>query len=479
MALAAQALIERPVPYDLSAEEAVLGSLLLDRDAIIKIAPFLRPEDFYREAHGWIYAAVLDLYARREPPDPVTLSSELERTGRLQNIGGSSYLISLVNRTPTSVHIEYYAHIVERTAVLRRLISVGGEIAALGYSEEQEVTTVLDKAESMLFAVSQRTNTTEFVSIEQVLNEYYERIENIQHHPGSVVGVPTGFHDMDEVTGGLQPSDMIILAARPGTGKCLPGHTLLDDPLTGERVTLKDYYERKLGTVLGLSQVGRVRYAAISHWIDSGVKPTYRVRTHLGREVEVTGHHPFLTVNGWVPLHDLKVGDYIAVPRTLPAFGRDSSMSMERVRLMAYFIAEGCLTHTSPRFTNADPVLVADFKRCVTQEFPSCEVRLQAGSTIDYRVTQPYKNGSRRGVPNPLTVWLRELGLWGKSAHHKAFPACVWKWDRQRLAQFLQTLMSCDGSIYSNHNAGPCIEFSVASKQLALDVTHALLRFGI
>ena len=219
MALATQALIERPVPYDLSAEEAVLGSLLLDRDAIIKIASFLRPEDFYREAHGWIFAAVLDLYARREPPDPVTLSAELERMGRLQNIGGSSYLVGLVNRTPTSVHIEYYAHIVERTAVLRRLISVGGDIAALGYSEDQEVSSVLDKAESMLFAVSQRTSTQDFVSIEQVLNEYYERIENIQHNPGAVAGVPTGFHDMDEVTGGLQPSDMIILAARPGTGK--------------------------------------------------------------------------------------------------------------------------------------------------------------------------------------------------------------------------------------------------------------------
>lgn len=219
MAMATQEMLARPVPYDLAAEEAVLGSLLLDRDAIIKIAPFLRPEDFYREANGWVYAAILDLYTRREPPDPVTLSAELERSGRLQNIGGSSYLVGLVNRTPTSVHVEYYAHIVERSSVLRRLISAGGEIAALGYSEEQEVTTVLDKAEQLLFAVSQRTANQEFASIEQVLNEYYDRIEQIQHNPGSVVGVPTGFHDLDEVTGGLQPSDLIILAARPGVGK--------------------------------------------------------------------------------------------------------------------------------------------------------------------------------------------------------------------------------------------------------------------
>jgi replicative DNA helicase len=211
--------VERPVPYDLAAEEAVLGSLLLDRDAIIKVAPFLRPEDFYREVHGWVYQAVLDLYARREPPDPVTLAAELERTGRLDKVGGYSYLIGLINRTPTAVHIEYYAHIVERTAILRRLISAGGEIAALGYTEESEVDQVLDKAEQILFNVSQRTINTDFASIEQVLNEYYDRIEAIQHSPGTVVGVPTGYHDLDEATGGLQRSDLIILAARPGVGK--------------------------------------------------------------------------------------------------------------------------------------------------------------------------------------------------------------------------------------------------------------------
>ncbi len=212
-------MVERPVPYDLGAEEAVLGSLLLDRDAVIKIAPFLRPEDFYREAHGWIYGAVLDLYARREPPDPVTLAAELERSGKLENIGGYSYLVKLVNSTPTAVHIEYYAHIVERAAVLRHLISAGGEIAALGYSEEKETSDVLDKAEQILFSISQRTATKDFASIEQVLNEYYDRIETIQHSPGSVVGVSTGFHDLDEVTGGLQKSDLIIMAARPGVGK--------------------------------------------------------------------------------------------------------------------------------------------------------------------------------------------------------------------------------------------------------------------
>src|SRR6476646_2341783 len=135
--------LERPVPYDLQAEEAVLGSLLLDRDAIIKVATFLQPTDFYREANGWIYDAILDQYQRREPPDLVTLSSELDRRGRLEPVGGWAYLAALMHRVPTAVHVEYYGHIVERTAVLRRLITAGGEIAGLGYEEGVAIGEVL------------------------------------------------------------------------------------------------------------------------------------------------------------------------------------------------------------------------------------------------------------------------------------------------------------------------------------------------
>src|SRR5438552_13583300 len=144
MALPILEQVERPVPYDIAAEEAVLGSLLLDRDAIIKVAPFLHSDDFYRESHGLIYQAVLDLYARREPGDPVTLSAELERNGRLDAVGGNSYLIGLVNRTPTAVHIEYYARIAERTSALRRLISAAGEMAALGYFGAKALVQALD-----------------------------------------------------------------------------------------------------------------------------------------------------------------------------------------------------------------------------------------------------------------------------------------------------------------------------------------------
>ncbi len=211
--------LERPVPYDLQAEEAVLGSLLLDRDAIIKVATFLTPADFYREANGWIYDCILDLYHRREPPDMVTLSSELDRRGRLEPVGGLAYIAGLMHRVPTAVHVEYYAHIVERNAVLRRLISVGGQIAGLGYEEAPEIGQVLDRAEALLFGVTQRQGSADFVSIKRVLEEYFDRLDVVQHQRGNVVGVPTGFHDLDELTGGLQKSDLVIVAARPSVGK--------------------------------------------------------------------------------------------------------------------------------------------------------------------------------------------------------------------------------------------------------------------
>ena len=211
--------LEKPVPYDVDAEEAVLGSLLIDREAIIPIATFLRAEDFYRDVNGWVYESCLSLYNRREPGDFVTLCNELQRAGRLEQVGGIAYLTSMVNSVPTAVHVEYYAHIVERCSILRKLINAGGEIAALGYEQEKEVGNTLDKAEQILYNVSQRQNSADFVHIRKILESYFDRMETIHEHRGEIIGVPTGFRDLDQMTGGLQKSDLVILAARPSAGK--------------------------------------------------------------------------------------------------------------------------------------------------------------------------------------------------------------------------------------------------------------------
>ncbi len=147
---------DKSVPANLEAEEAVLGSLLIDPDAIIKIAAFLRADDFYREKNGWIYQAILDLHERREPADFVTLVDELGRRQILQEVGGVAYVTSLINGVPTAVHVEHYAHIIERTSTLRRLIGAAGQVAALAYEEAQDLDEVVDRAEQLIFGVSER-----------------------------------------------------------------------------------------------------------------------------------------------------------------------------------------------------------------------------------------------------------------------------------------------------------------------------------
>jgi len=211
--------IERLPPQNVEAEEAVLGALLIDPDAIIRVATFLRPEDFYREKHGWIYDSALALHERREPIDLLTVCDELDRREQLDEVGGPAFITALVNAVPTSIHAEYYARIVERTATRRRLIEAAGQIAALAYQEADDVDEVVDRAEQVLFGVSERRISRELVPIKQVLSDYYDRIEYLTRHRGEFIGIPTGFERIDKLLGGLQRSDMIILAARPSVGK--------------------------------------------------------------------------------------------------------------------------------------------------------------------------------------------------------------------------------------------------------------------
>lgn len=213
------ATIERPLPYNIEAEEAVLGSMLMDADAIPKVAPFLRPDDFYREKHSWIFEALLNLHERGEPADMLTVVDELERIERLSNVGGPAAINELVLRVPTALHVEYYGRIVERNAVLRRLIQAAEQIAQLAYQEsDADISEVIDRAESILFAVSQHRLTGAMIPIQQILGDFYEQVERL-YMDRHTVGLPTGFVDLDRLLGGFQPGDLIVLAARPSMGK--------------------------------------------------------------------------------------------------------------------------------------------------------------------------------------------------------------------------------------------------------------------
>lgn len=212
--------IDRLPPQNPEAEEAVLGSLLMDPEAVGKVSAFLKADDFYRERNGAIYQAIMTVYdLRREPVDLLTVSDELKRSNRYEEVGGLAYLSHLVSVVPTALHIEHYGRIVERTSVRRRLISAAGKIAAVAYDDSQKLEDTLQKAEQLLFGVSQRRVTRDFEQLGAILGDYLEEMQLRAAGGGGGRGVPSGFVELDKLTGGLQRSDLVILASRPSMGK--------------------------------------------------------------------------------------------------------------------------------------------------------------------------------------------------------------------------------------------------------------------
>lgn len=217
----ATALTERSrrVPHDLEAEESLLGAMLLSRDAIATAVERCSATDFYKPAHGHIFDAVSVLYAKGEPADPVTIADELRRAGLLEDIGGAATLVSLQANTPTISNAARYADIVEELALLRRLIGVASEIAELGYSMPEDVAGAVDRAESLVFEVSQRKSTDTVAALKDLLAEALDNLEALYERDEAVTGLATGYHELDDRLCGLQPSNLVIVGARPGMGK--------------------------------------------------------------------------------------------------------------------------------------------------------------------------------------------------------------------------------------------------------------------
>lgn len=206
-------------PQNIEAEVAVLGALMIDENAIVKIADFLAPDDFYRTAHKTIFEAMLKLYEKQEPIDALNVAAVLRDQKKLEDIGGQSYLADLVGSVASASNIVSYGKVVRKKATLRRLIVAAGDISDLGQSEDEDVEKILDQAEQKLFSVSQQHSRQDFIPIREILGEALERIENIHKDGNLLRGVPTGFKGLDNILGGLQRSDMVVLAARPSLGK--------------------------------------------------------------------------------------------------------------------------------------------------------------------------------------------------------------------------------------------------------------------
>lgn len=319
---------EKHPPQDVAAEQCVLGGMMLSKDAIADVVEILRVNDFYRPVHATIFDAILDLYGRGEPADAITVAGSLDSSGELSRIGGGPYLHTLISAVPTAANAAYYARIVSERAVLRRLVEAGTKIVQLGYGSAagsgRDVDDIVDLAQQAIYDVTERRVSEDFAILADMLQPTLDEIEAVGAQGGLMTGVPTGFTDLDRLLNGLQPGQLIVVAGRPGLGKCLSAETLITEAYTGEQLPIAEFVRRgQLGEPLFIQTLGddwKLSTVRPSAFLSNGVRPVVRLVTRSGRRIRATANHPLRTVDRWVALEELAPGDHIAVPRRLPSF---------------------------------------------------------------------------------------------------------------------------------------------------------------
>ncbi|MDB9453235.1 replicative DNA helicase [Dolichospermum circinale] len=447
-------------PQNIEAEEAILGGILLDPEAIGRVSDRLVPEAFYISAHTIIYQAALRLHTQQKPTDLLSITSWLTDNDQLTRIGGRNKLATLVDRTVSAVNIDALAGLVMEKYLRRQLIKAGNEIVHLGYETETELPIVLDQAEQKVFNVTQEKPQSGLVHIGDTLINTFQDIET-RHQGIALPGIPCGFYDLDAMTSGFQRSDLIIVAGRPSMGKCLSydSEIVLAD---GQIATIEELYQQRQCSLLTLNDDWKFTFTQPSAFVDDGIKPVFRITTRLGRAIETTITHPFLTIKGWQRLENLQVGNKIAIPRKIDVFGTETIRECE-VKLLGYLIGDGGLTNSTPRFTNSNPLLQTDFSEAVT-EFGALSVR--------------WEDSPGQQTPS-LCVGLEKLGLWDKDAHNKTIPNIVFKLEKSQLSLFLNRLFATDGWATVLNSGQSQLGYCTVSEKLARQIQHLLLRFGI
>lgn len=451
--------------------------MLLSQEAIVPAVEICSSSDFYKPAHGHIFDAVLSLWGRGEPADPVTVADELARADLLEAIGGPSTLVSLQANTPATSNAARYASIVEEHALLRRLIEVAGEISEMGYSVPEDVVGAVDQAESMMFEIAQRRQTDTLVQLRKLLSESLDTLEALYDRGESITGVPTGFTDLDEQLSGLQPNALLIVGARPAMGKCVAWDTPIVDPTTGAVYTAAELHRRgnsgELVDVFSLDEhSSQLKTMQPSAFVDDGVKPLFSVTTRSGRNVRTTLTHPFLTSDGWHPLGKLKPGVKVAVPANLPVFGIDAQPEAE-LALLAYLLAgrqpSACAPIVEMHGSDVVDDLALQAHRIGARAMRFC---------IEGDRWRVVFAGNQEGT-NPIDELLRRHGLLTCSASAREIPGHVYRLPREQMAGFLSRLLAVASDAVCDLDGPSEIRWFTKSRKMAHDVQHLLLRFGI
>ncbi len=466
-------------PQNIEAEESVLGAMLVAEPTLTRVIDEvkLNAADFYLDRHRAIFECVHDLYSASKPVDELSVSEALTQRNKIEEAGGKHYVSELAAKVPAAGNAKHYAEIVQQNSLLRRLLGAGQEIQGWVNERDGEPRELSERAEKLLFEVAHKEQASDFRILGDILHDEVDRLEKLSTGEMEMTGTPAGFRDVDAITGGFQPGNLIIVAARPAMGKCIEKSCLIYDPRTGARRTAGELHEaHSRGEdvwVASLASDLRLRTAKAAAVAANGVKPIYRLKTRLGRELEATANHPILTSSGWEELGNVARGTRIAVPRRLPIPSNPIPMPDREIVLLGALIADGSLTQKTPRFCFGEGSKVLSAVERAVDEY---------GLRLGRRTARTHGTVTISGGPgarsNPVTETLRGHGLMGLSSAEKFVPDAIFGLSDEQLARFLGVMYACDGHVYCSDRLAQ-IGYTTISKRLAHDVQHLLLRLGI
>src|SRR6478752_5265579 len=464
-------------PQNIEAEESVLGAMLVAEPTLTRVIDEvkLNAADFYLDKHRLIFEVVHDLYAASKPVDELSVGEALTQRNKIEEAGGRHYVSELAAKVPAAGNAKHYAEIVQQNSLLRRLLGAGQEIQGWVNERDGEPRELSERAEKLLFEVAHKEQASDFRILGDILHDEVDRLEKLSTGEIEMTGTPSGFRDIDAVTGGFQPGNLIIVAARPAMGKCLNAQSLVYDPSTGARRTIEDLHRaHKRGEDVWVASLGpdlRMRRAKAIAVEPNGKKRTFRLRTRLGRELEATSNHPVLTSTGWEGLGNVTTGTRIAVPRQLPGPDDPTHLPDHEVVLLGALIADGALTQSTPSFCFGDS---SGILREVEQAVDAYGLRMKLG---DRSHGTARISGGRGSRSNPVTEMLKRHRLMGLRSAEKFVPDAVFGLSDEQLTRFLGTMYACDGHVYCSDRLAQ-IGYTTISKRLAHDVQHLLLRLG-
>ncbi|HTT55099.1 MAG TPA: replicative DNA helicase [Streptosporangiaceae bacterium] len=456
---------DRTPPHDVAAEQCVLGGMLLSKDAISDVMETIRPDDHYRPAHQIVHEAILELYGRGEPADPVTVSDLLNKRGQLTRIGGPTYLHTLIASVPTAANAGYYARIVRERAILRRLVEVGTRIVQLGYSGDGEADELVDRAQAEVYGVTERRVSEDYLSLSEIMPAALDEIEAIGSRGGGMSGVPTGFADLDSLTNGLHPGQMVVIAARPAVGKALAVSTPLPTP---------DGW-----TTMGQVQVGDRLMGADGHPVTVVAatdvmhgRPCYEVEFSDREVILADGQHQWLT---WTRGARRDAGQ-------IPGWQRDSATPARPQVVTTEQIASTLRGGTAGRCPN-HAVQLASALALPEADLPIPPYALGAwtadGHLAGARLTTPGPGiaapAGRRGRPSyGMALATAVKTAPGRAGADKVIPASYLRASIGQRRELLAGILDTGGTVTS---AGS-VQLAVTNRRLAADVRELVLSLG-